>query len=164
MPDVMPTPQRPWVPPQHRESADKMFASPAELAGRSWEQVRQRLASEHTYWLVTASTDGFPHPRPVWGTWWDGTMVFGLGNGNRTARDLAANPRAAIHLQSGEEVVIVEGVAGQIDGMPVGDLWMGKYGVPPPEVDWSTFALRPHKVLTWAFKDLPRSITSWRFG
>ncbi len=163
MTDAAPTPQRPWVPPQYREVADELFASPTELRERSWERVRERLAGEHTYWLATASTDGWPHPRPVWGAWRDGTLVFGLGRGNRTERDLARNPRAAIHLTSGEDVVIVEGTVEHIDAASVAHLWQDKYGISPPDVDRVFFALRPHKVLTWDFDELPRSITSWQF-
>lgn len=75
----------------------------------SWEWVGHRLATDPIYWLVTASPGECPSARPLWGVWLDERLMFGSGS-PRHRRDLASNPNAAIHLGSGTEVVIVEGV------------------------------------------------------
>jgi hypothetical protein len=48
----------------------------------------------------------------VWGLWHDGGFYFSSSPDSRKARNLAANPSVTVHLESGDEVVIVEGVAG----------------------------------------------------
>ena len=66
----------------------------------AWEWAVQRLERAHNYWVASASQEGRPHAAPVWGLWSDGVFQ---------GRNLAANPRAVIHLESGDEVVILEG-------------------------------------------------------
>jgi len=53
-----------------------------------------------------------PHTRPVWGVWRDGGFWFSTGSQAR--RNLEANAAITVHLESGEEVVIVEGVAERV--------------------------------------------------
>ena len=87
-----------------------MFGSPAppgELLPWSWAQ--QRLVAARTYWIATTRPDGRPHCRPVWGVWLpDG---FWFSTGSLARRNLVANPQVTVHLDSGTEVVIVEGAA-----------------------------------------------------
>jgi hypothetical protein len=164
MADIAPIAQLPWIPPEHR-AAIQHFASPQELEERSWETVADRLDQARTYWLATASPHGWPHARPVFGLWLGDRLVFSLGRSNRTARDLADNPRATVHLESGEDAVIVEGLVKETsaDGLTGGDEWVAKYRFTPPDVDRVAYELRPQKVFTWSFVDLPRSLTRWVF-
>jgi len=74
-----------------------------------WEWVAHRLANDPIYWLVTASPGSWPTARPLWGVWLDERVLFQSGS-PRHRRDFEANPKAVIHLGSGAEVVIVEGV------------------------------------------------------
>jgi len=71
--------------------------------------VAALVAAGKNYWVCTASEDGKPHAVPVWGAYLDGTLYFGAGP--RSSRNLDSNPRVSIHLESGTEVVILEGVA-----------------------------------------------------
>jgi nitroimidazol reductase NimA-like FMN-containing flavoprotein (pyridoxamine 5'-phosphate oxidase superfamily) len=74
----------------------------------SWSEVEKSLEAARSYWLVTTSVDGSPHSRPVDGIWLDGVLYFG-GGGTRWSRNLRENPRAEVHLESTQRVVILEG-------------------------------------------------------
>ena len=92
-----------------------MFGAPAppgELLPWSW--AHQRLETAHTYWIATTRPYGRPHCRPVWGVWLaDG---FWFSTGSLARHNLATNPQITVHLDSGTEVVIVEGVAAAVAG------------------------------------------------
>jgi hypothetical protein len=66
-----------------------------------------KLRAAMNYWLVTSSNSGAPHAAPVWGVWLGDAFWFGTMG--QKAKNLAANPQAVVHLESGEDVVIVRG-------------------------------------------------------
>jgi PPOX class probable F420-dependent enzyme len=76
-----------------------------------WSWAEERLIAARNYWVCTTRPDGGPHAMPVWGLWHDGAFYFSSSPDSRKARNLAANPAVTVHLESGDEVVIVEGVA-----------------------------------------------------
>jgi hypothetical protein len=57
---------------------------------------------------VTARTTGHPHLRPVWGVWRSSRLFLSIGT-PVTRQALAVDPAITVHLDSGTEVVIVEG-------------------------------------------------------
>ena len=71
-----------------------------------WSWAEEKLAAARNYWVATASADGRPHAMPVWAVWIDGALYFGTGATTRTARNLAANPRLAVHLDCRQDVAI----------------------------------------------------------
>jgi nitroimidazol reductase NimA-like FMN-containing flavoprotein (pyridoxamine 5'-phosphate oxidase superfamily) len=73
----------------------------------SWEFVNSRMGAALNYWIASAGTDGRPHAVPVWGAWLDDVFYF-VGAG-RKIRNVRADPQAVVHLESGDEVVIIEG-------------------------------------------------------
>ena len=73
----------------------------------SWDFVDSRMREAANYWLASAGNDGRPHAVPVWGSWLDDVFYF-VGAG-RKIRNLRANPQAVVHLESGTEVVLIEG-------------------------------------------------------
>ena len=77
----------------------------------SWPEVAARLAAARNYWLCTTTPSGAPHAAPVWGVV-TGQVLY-LYRERRTvkARNLTADPRVVVHLESGEDVVIVRGTA-----------------------------------------------------
>ncbi len=128
-----------------------------------WEHVVQSLTAAHNYWIVTASATGIPHAAPVWGIWLEGSFYFGSDPDSRKGKNLAANPQAVLHLESGDEVIIVEGTARLTPSseLPT-DLatrYMEKYGVDPSNSP--TYGLIPGKVLAWSEADFPESATRW---
>lgn len=74
-----------------------------------WSHVVERLPGLRNYWVSTTRPDGRPHATPVWGAWVEDTLYFGGGPDTRRSRNLDANPNLVIHLESGDDVVIVEG-------------------------------------------------------
>ena len=76
-----------------------------------WQHVSEQMAAARNYWIGTVRPDGRPHATPVWGVWVDETFYFGMGPRSVKARNLAANPALVVHLESGDDVVVLEGVA-----------------------------------------------------
>ncbi len=84
-----------------------MFGSPSDAPHLDWSWVDAQLRAAGTYW-VTAGGTAHPHPRPVWGVWDDGLLHLSVGS-PVLARALDAHPEVTVHLDSGTDVVIVEG-------------------------------------------------------
>jgi len=80
--------------------------APAKI---SWDEVAGRLAPARSYWLATIGPSGAPHTVPVWGAVVGGALHCFTSQSTVKARHLAHDPRVTIHLESAEEVVIVEG-------------------------------------------------------
>ena len=76
-----------------------------------WSWADERLASSRNYWIVTAGADGEPAAAPVWGVWEDGAVYFGTNPNSRKGRNIARDPRIVVHLESGDEVVVLHGEA-----------------------------------------------------
>lgn len=84
-----------------------MYGEPSEGAPLDWTWVANQLAGAGTYWVVSRGP-GHPHPRPVWGVWRSDTLHLSIGS-KVVARELEQDPLATVHLDSGLDVVIVEG-------------------------------------------------------
>lgn len=80
-----------------------------------FSHAEERLTKSRNYWICTTRPDGRPHSIPVWGFWIDGALYFGTGRASRKARNLAHNAAVSIHLDSGDDVVILEGTATEVD-------------------------------------------------
>jgi PPOX class probable F420-dependent enzyme len=151
-----PVASRPKFPPGYGISSEREGMLP-------WSWTEERLASARNYWIVTVRADGSPHAAPVWGLWLDGAIVFSTSRESRKGRNLLRDPRVVVNLESGEEVVILEGeveVTGLDDRMA--DAYEAKYDYRPGgEGDW--FALRPRVAYAWLERDYPRSATRFTF-
>jgi PPOX class probable F420-dependent enzyme len=75
-------------------------------------EVQKRLNDEVTVWLTTVRPDGTPQPTPVWFLWEGETvLIYTLSHSLKLA-NIAANPHAALNLNSdawGGEVVVLTG-------------------------------------------------------
>jgi len=87
----------------------RFYGSVSETDTLEWAWVEGELERAGTYWVVTRG-DGHPHPRPVWGVWSERTLLLSIGS-PVIARALQADPLVTVHLESGTDVVIVEGRA-----------------------------------------------------
>ena len=85
-----------------------MYGHPAEEDDLPWEWVEQQLSDAGTYWVTASVATSWPHPRPVWGVWVDDCVCLSVGSPALRAQ-LPLGARATVHLDSGTEVVIVEG-------------------------------------------------------
>jgi hypothetical protein len=135
-----------------------------------FSHAEERLTKSRNYWICTARPDGRPHSIPVWGFWIDGAIYFGTGRASRKACNLAHNPAVSIHLDSGDDVVILEGTAAEVDLTDKSLLKKldaasrAKYKMPvvvgPENV---LYSIRPRVVLAWTEKDFPNNATRWQF-
>ena len=153
---VEPKPSRPHVPG---------YGVPKNMKGvLPWSHVEERVPKSRNYWVATTRPDGRPHAVPVWGVWVDGTLYFGGGPDTRWSRNLAVNPQVAVHLESGDDVVILEGIVERITdpGHPVAarvdDAYEAKYRMRHGTPFW---VLRPRLVFAW--NNFPKNATRWVF-
>lgn len=135
-----------------------------------WSRAVERLEGAQNFWLATTRPDGRPHVVPIWGVWVDGALWFDGFPTARWARNLAANPAAALHLESGDDVLILEGIGEDIERVADDDLagrivaaWDAKYGqLHPQPVERGIFRLLPREARGWS--RFPRDATRWRFA
>jgi hypothetical protein len=134
----------------------------------AWPRMAERLERATTYWLATTRPDGRPHVTPVWGVWVDGALYFDGIPTALWARNLAANRGVAVHLESGTDVLIVEGDADDLTtdavlGDRIASAWGEKYGrlVPAPAAS-GIFRLRPTTARGWSH--FPHDATRWSFA
>lgn len=127
-----------------------------------WDHVVERMREGRNYWIATVDSEARPHAVPVWGVWLNDAAFFGGGPDTRWARNLFANPKVSVHLESGDDVVILEGTVDRVEETPlvdhVADAYEAKYNFRHPPPFWR---LRPKLVLAWT--SFPKSTTRWRF-
>jgi hypothetical protein len=131
-----------------------------------WSWARTRLEEASIYWLATADPAGRPHVAPLWGVWVADALYFDGFATARWARNLASNPAAALHLESGTEVVVVDGrVDDVVPPAAVAEqavaAWSRKYGQLVPEPARGLYRLTPHVARGWA--SFPADVTRWTF-
>jgi hypothetical protein len=155
-----PTASRPRFPKGYGISADAKGMLP-------WSWADERLAAGRSYWIVTTRADGRPHAMPVWGVWVDGAVHWSSSPSSVKARNLARDPRVVVHLDSGDEVVILEGEVETfaLDDR-VADAYAAKYQwrPEPSESDgggW--FRLSPSVAFAWTEQDYPGTATRFDF-
>jgi len=131
-----------------------------------WSFVEERMAAAHNYWVATASLQGIPHAAPVWGIWHQGYFYFATGGDSRKGNNLADNPRLVVHLESGDEVVILEGKARAVTQGPLftalSEAYYAKYQVKLTGND-PVYVLLPEKAFAWIEQDFPHTATRWSF-
>jgi hypothetical protein len=113
-----------------------------------WTWVDEQLSKAGTYW-VSIGADQHPHPRPVWGVWIDEMLHLSIGS----PKLAAAQPGApvAVHLDSGTDVVIVEGVVeARTSDAGVVAAYDSKYAWSYAVDDYGPLtSIRPLVVLAW---------------
>ena len=127
-----------------------------------WGHVVERMSVARNYWLASVRPDGRPHSVPVWGVWVGDRLHFGGGRSTRKARNLAENPNVVAHSESGEDVVILEGVAQEVTDPAlqerIDDAYEAKYGIRHGTPVW---VLEPRVVHAWS--RFPVDATRWVF-
>lgn len=88
---------------------------------------------------------------------------------SRKGRNLATNPWIVVHLESGDDAVILEGTVEEVTDPLVLDRFKAAYeskyqwGVDLRDPHRVTYGLKPRVVFTWLEKDFPDTATRWRF-
>lgn len=132
----------------------------------TWDWVMERVQTPRNYWVSTVTPEGRPHAIPVWGVWLDGVFYHGGAPNTRRGRNLAANPYMVMHLESGDQVVIIEGRAeilteGSIDpelAKRIDAEYVKKYNM---EHGLPVWRLIPEKAFAW--HEYPVTVTRWLF-
>ena len=136
-----------------------------------WSWAVERLERAVNYWFSTTRPDGRPHAMPAWAVWLDDAVYFDGSPETRRGKNLAQNPAIVIHLESGDEVVVLEGEA-HLVGKPdrafaerLAAALGAKYGpkyVPEPDT-WDQgglYVMRPTVAFGW--NEFPTALTRWR--
>jgi Pyridoxamine 5'-phosphate oxidase len=148
------------VPRASRPTFGGAYGVPDDEEGMlPWSWAAERLAKARNYWVATSG----PHASPVWALWRDGALVFSCGAQSRKARALAKDPRIVVHLESGEEVVIVEGRAEPttVDASLIDD-YERKYNF-RAEAGEGWYRVEPKRVLAWTEAEYPKNATRFDF-
>ncbi len=80
-----------------------------------WDYVAQQLTEAKNYWLCSVYPDGRPHVIPRWAVYVDGKVYYDGSSKTRHARNILENPYISLHLESGDQVVILEGTSQQAE-------------------------------------------------
>ena len=156
-------------------SQPRMFGGYIGSAKLPWTWATERLTRARNYWIATTRPDGKPHSRPVWGVWLDNAFYFSTGS--LAAPNLASRPAITVHLESGSEVVIIEGVAEPVKDTALVEqivsLYNQKYNwnLDPHDLPGPFYAVRPQVAFGWHFEEseIDRESTAlgnatrWRF-
>lgn len=144
-------------------------------ADGEWTQVAGRLAGVRNYWLATTGPAG-PHTTPVWGVVVDRALYLYSTRSSLKARNLARDPRATVHLESGDDVCIVHGHlfdrGDPLQHPRVVEALSAKYNRPGdggylPSGDPSfdvLYQLQPRRALMWSLDDFDGSQRRWAVG
>ena len=158
------------APRADRPTMDRSYAVPSGRRGLlAWHWARRRLVAAHNYWMSTTGPGGRPHAMPVWGLWLDEAFVFSTARRSRKARNLARDSRLVVHLESGDQTVILEGRATVATDPSLLERYVAayerKYRYRPDPADRKqvTYTVRPLKALAWRERDFPQSATRWHF-
>jgi hypothetical protein len=137
-----------------------------------WRWVSTRMEHARNYWISTYSRE-FPSSRPVWGVWNQPRLLF--SSGSQIARNIARDSRVQVNLESGDELVIIEGTAHPLQEDDL-EFWIreynAKYNWDMPHTTDDVFEVRPTRVLAWVCDSsgqdggalFTNSATEWSFG
>lgn len=165
---------------RERPEVPKDYGLPDDDAGLlEWSWAEERLAGAMNYWIATVRRDGRPHATPVWGVWHEGALFFDGSGETRRMKNIAANPEVSVHLETGDEVVILEGraesapvppdraFAAQLAGLYTAKYAAHEYAPEPDQWDeGGLYVVRPRKVIGWMLKPgivFGTTYTRWRF-
>ncbi len=137
----------------------------------SWDWVDQQMAQARNYWIGSTRPDGRPHAAPVWGLWIDGGFYFSSDPQSRKVRNFEQNPEIVVHLESGDDTVILEG---RIDKATDPQLmvrldtaYAAKYPPFDPAANGTHsafyYTIRIRTALAWQEHDFTQSATRWDF-
>jgi len=127
----------------------------------TWEWVAVHLAESKHYWLCSVRPNRSPHVVPRWGVFLHDKFYYDGSPETRHARNIDSNPKVSLHLESGSEAVILEGLsipAGKPSpklGRELSREFKRKYkdeGYAPKPDQWNEgglFVFTPRQCLAW---------------
>jgi hypothetical protein len=97
-------------------------------------------------------------------------FFFSTDPTSRKARDIATGSTVVVHLESGDDVVVIDGPASSPEGgdwlQLVAAAYQEKYdtGVDPDNPDHGMYVVRPTTAWAWREQDFPTSATRYNFS
>src|ERR1041385_6481807 len=146
------------------------YGIPTDEVGMiEWPHAAEVLAGASMYWVCSLRPDGRPHAVPVWGAYVDRVLYLETGgHDTRKARNIDAAPRVVVHVERGEDVVIVEGTAARPTALDpatferIRDSFAAKYkGYRPEGYRGGTHVVAPRVAFAW--NEFPKTPTRWTF-
>jgi hypothetical protein len=136
-----------------------------------WSWVSEQLNGAKNYWICTTRPDGRPHAVPVWGVVLDDIVYFGSSKSAIKTRNLQANALVNLHLESGDDCVIIEGRVIAITDLATLEKMARAYPLKYPSFTPGAeelqaninFAVKPDLVMAWKESDFPKTATRWLF-
>jgi nitroimidazol reductase NimA-like FMN-containing flavoprotein (pyridoxamine 5'-phosphate oxidase superfamily) len=158
---IVPRAERPFAP------GYRILGAKDGLGLLPWTWVARKMNGCRTFWLATVfAGQSRPHVMPVWGVWLDDTFFFSTSRKSRKGQNLAANPLCSVTNDEGEEAVVVEGKAKEVDDPVVLErvavAYKKKYKMDPRSMGEPIFSVEPVKVLAFIEKSFPKSATRWK--
>jgi hypothetical protein len=136
--------------------------------------VAERFGTERICWVHTTSSAGVPNATPIWCVELREVLYFYTHSGTVKARNVERNPLVVVHLESGSDVLIVQGSLIYL-GHPaqhpdVVDLFERKYDHPEdrpflpladPIFD-VVYSLEPRRAVAWTLPDSAATSRHWK--
>lgn len=151
----------------------RAYGVPTSLKGvLPWRWAEERLIEAPVYWIASTRPDGRPHAMPTWGAWVDGAFWMEGGDQTRRMRNLARNPGAVVHIERGDDVVIVEGLAEKIaelddaltERLVAGfEKYVASHGYRAGPENWATGIWKIRPKVGFAWSKFPKDATRWTF-
>lgn len=136
-----------------------------------WDWVNEKLSKSRNYWIVSTRKNGNPHSAPVWEIYFEEILYFATNEKSQKAVNLVHNPSVVVHLESGDDAVIIEGTANPVTDKDFLEKLSIVYGQkyqsyqPPPDFGAGTvvYAVKPKIVFAWKENDFTNTPTRWVF-
>ncbi len=155
---LAPEPERPDIDPGYGIGDPQYPFTPID-----WEDVANRLSESRNYWVAITRPSGRAHSVPVWGVWCEDAFWFFAGPESLTARNLERDGAAEVHLESGDDVVLLFGEFETVAATDaLASAYQAKYGLTGDGSE-TGFRLCLSKAIAWREHDFPSSATRWRF-
>jgi hypothetical protein len=126
-----------------------------------WNWVATQLTESKNYWLCSVRPDGRPHAIPRWAVFIEGNLYYDGSPETRHAKNTESNPHIAVHLESGDQAIMLEGTTAPA-GNPTPELdsklveaYRKKYavhGYSPNPHQWDEgglYVFTPKQCITW---------------
>jgi len=136
---------------------------------RSLDDVYATVGAARNWWVATVSRSGAPHSVPVWGVISDDRMIFASDPSSVKSQNLALSSRLVVHLESGDDVIIVEADSRVIEPDDLPDSFFDDYEAKyefrpnPAEGPFRAHEVLPTKIMSWNEAQFVETAARWRF-
>ena len=128
----------------------------------TWDWVAEQLTESKNYWLSSVRPNEHPHVVPRWGVFMDNKFYYDGSPETRHARNIVENPHVSLHLESGDQAVILEGISKPANkpepelANRLAEEYRRKYtqhGYSPELNQWDEgglYVFSPHQCIAWS--------------